>query len=31
MAGAISLDITEFKVGNHCYCELGGYTTALQL
>ena len=23
---AISLDITEFKVGNHCCCELGGHT-----
>ena len=28
---AISMDITEFRVGNHCCCELGGHATALQL
>ena len=28
---AIDPDITEFRVGNHCCCELGGYATALQL
>ena len=34
MAGildATSLDITEFKVGNHCCCELRGHATVLQL
>ena len=28
---AISLDITEFRVGNYCCCELGGHAITLQL
>ena len=35
LAGALDaiiiLDITEFRVGNHCCCEFGGHATALQL
>ena len=28
---AISLDITKFRVGNYCCCELGGHAITLQL
>ena len=27
---AVSLDIIEFRVGNHCCCELGGHATTLR-